>query len=86
MTGTITVFTTPEGYSFGLGTVDIDGGVDGIPTVPCPRCEDGKEAETKDCLRCDGAGRVLAVRHGVTAPVFLNELGKAGSIARLLNS
>jgi hypothetical protein len=86
MTGTITMFTTPEGFPFGVGTVDIDGDVEGVPSVPCPRCDDGKEAATLTCRRCDGQGRVLGNGTvGMTAPVFLNLLWNAGSVASLLN-
>jgi len=81
----ITMFTTPEGFSFGVGTVDIDGEVEAVPTVPCPRCQDGKEAATLTCRRCDGRGRVLGKGTvGLTAPVFLNELWDAGSLRGLL--
>lgn len=86
MSGTITMFTTPEGTPFGVGTVDINGETEAVPTVPCPRCGDGKEAETRTCRRCDGQGKVLGKGTvGMTAPVFLNELSQVGSIARLLN-
>ena len=80
---TITMFTTPGGTTFGLGTVDLDGKVEPVPSVPCPRCQDGKEQETSSCCRCDGKGQVLAP--GLTADVFLNRLSQVGSLDRLLN-